>query len=210
MQFKDETETNVKINKNFKIQVNLFTQAQWYSVVGSNHSRFRRKNYCESEYLIKNRIEQCPSYPVENISWNEVQFAIEIINKHQKKYHYRLPTEEEWEVSARGGMKTIYWFGDAPTILDKTSYYEDNSNNQTHPTGLKLSNPFGLKDMGGMVWQMTSSDFTSHELSPTLHFKTLKSGSWTGSARIVRPAIRFWIDQEQSFSNVGFRLASDF
>jgi len=63
-------------------------------------------------------------------------------------YSYRLPTEAEWEISARAGTSTAYYFGNDPGSLSKFEWF-DTGQNGVKPVGLKLPNPWGLFDMLG-------------------------------------------------------------
>ena len=65
------------------------TQKQWKAVMGSNPSYFK----------------DCDNCPVENVSWNDAQEFIKKLNAKTGK-SYRLPTEAEWEYTARGGNKS--------------------------------------------------------------------------------------------------------
>ena len=67
---------------------------------------------------------------------------------------YRLPTEVEWEYSARGGEYHKY---SGSNNSDEVAWYSSNSykgnDRQTHPVGQKKPNGFGLYDMSGNVFE---------------------------------------------------------
>jgi formylglycine-generating enzyme required for sulfatase activity len=64
---------------------------------------------------------------------------------------YRLPTESEWEYTARAGTRTEYWFGDDPARLGDHAWYRENSDWRAQPVGGKPPSPWGLFDVHGNV-----------------------------------------------------------
>lgn len=73
----------------FLISETQVTQELWEAVLGKNPSTYKGK-----------------LNPVENISWRDCQFFISKLNE-ISGLSFRLPTEAEWEYSAKGGNKTL-------------------------------------------------------------------------------------------------------
>ena len=134
------------------------TQEQWASIMGSSPAHF------EGE-----------THPVETVSWNDAQYFIKRLNAKEGTNRYRLPTEMEWELAARGGSDAPFFFMGYPKtreevgkyytafrmnsriieeikkVLVDYAWFKDNSGRTTHPVGQKKPNPYGLYDMYGNV-----------------------------------------------------------
>jgi formylglycine-generating enzyme required for sulfatase activity len=86
--------------------------------------------------------------PAINVSFISVTMYCRWLAKETGK-KYRLPTEAEWELAARAGQMGP-WKMDKAT-LEKTTWYNGNSDGLTQPVGKKAPNKYGLYDMHGNV-----------------------------------------------------------
>jgi formylglycine-generating enzyme required for sulfatase activity len=132
----------VQITKAFEIGKYEVTQAQWQAVMGSNPSAI-----------------QGDDQPVEMVSKNDVHDFLAKLNERHDGYLYRLPTEAEWEFSARAGTTAAPAASDE-MALGEVAWYGANSDDTTHPVGQKKPNAWGLYDMLGNVREWVEDVFT--------------------------------------------------
>ena len=164
----------------FQISRYLVTQAQWAAVMGSNPSEF----------------SGCDDCPVEKVSWDDTQEFIRKLNLQTGK-SYRLPTEAEWEFAARGGNKSKGYTYAGSNVLDEVGWYDDNSDDKTHPVGQKQANELGLYDMSGNVWEWCSP-----------YAYPLRGGGWNNDAKRCRVSSRKSSNPDTRSSRIGFRYRS--
>jgi formylglycine-generating enzyme required for sulfatase activity len=127
---------------------------------------------------------------------------------------YRLPTEAEWEYAARGGDPRATDVGEltaadcTDTTLDPIAWFCGNASSMTHPVAGEAANAYGLYDMLGNVYEWCHDWYGAYpggaETDPTGLSsglaRVLRGGSWNGSARFARAAIR-------DYGTPGFRNA---
>lgn len=116
------------------------TQAQWRMVMGTDPSQFKGDDR-----------------PVENVSWDEATEFCRRLSRLTGKT-YRLPSEAEWEYTARAGTQTPYAFG--PRLLPShANCAGSGSAPQSTRVGAFRPNAFGLYDMHGNVWEWCEDNF---------------------------------------------------
>ena len=135
--------------------------------------------------------------PVINITYNDAIAYCDWLGSLLGKT-IRLPSVEEWEYAARGGVKGgDDRFYSGSNILEDVSWCKFNAKEKTQPVGLKTSNELGIYDMSGNVYEFCEGVKDS--------MIVLKGGSWVNSGVGCRLSdhvvskMDFWDD------NIGFR-----
>jgi formylglycine-generating enzyme required for sulfatase activity len=133
---------------------------------------------------------------------------------------YRLPTEAEWEYCARAGTKTQYSFGNDVNALGEFAWFLTNSAGRPRPVGEKRANPWGLFDMGGLVWEWCEDvwhpnyegaplDGSTWRSGGEPNARILRGGSFLFPARCARPANRLKVGPGHYCHDAGFRVVLD-
>ncbi len=128
---------------------------------------------------------------------------------------YRLPTESEWEFSARGGQNSKGFKYSGSNDPNEVTWYNVNSRGKTQPVGQKKPNELGLYDMSGNVWEWCHDWYCSYASTtrtiPTPSgadaYRIERGGCWGGLAQLCRVACRGFLTPESSLFRSGFRLA---
>jgi len=170
------------------------TQAQWEAAMGNNPSHFKG-----------------PDRPVECVSWNEAQEFLKKLSA-KGEGRFRLPTEAEWEYAARAGSRE-----DRCGPVEEISWYDGNSDWQTHPVGQKLPNAWGLHDMLGNVWEWCQDWFGEYPKGPVTdpkgpnsgEYRELRGGSWGGDPGVLRASGRCGGGPGDGGNILGFRCVRE-
>ncbi len=150
------------------------------------------------------------NHPVVGVSQKEAQAYVKWLNTlfDIKK---RLPTEDEWEKAAHGGINGIYPWGDeSPEDNVRANYNGNNRYDGTSPVGSFENgvNAFGLYDMAGNVWQWTSTS-SGEETGEGPANIIVKGGSWMDGPNELRISNRKELDPSKQYGDVGFRLVRE-
>jgi formylglycine-generating enzyme required for sulfatase activity len=174
------------------------TQGQWKAIMGNNPSKFI------------NCGDDCP---VETVSWNDAQEYIKKLNGMTGKV-YSLPSEAQWEYSARAGTTTAFHMGNS--ITAKQANFDAKTTFKV--ASLNSPNAFGLHDMHGNVWEWTQdvwhdnytgapSDGSAWLVGGNKNLRILRGGSWVNNPQYLRSAKRNGIWPAYRYDFNGFRLA---
>lgn len=172
--------------------------------------------------------------PVVYVSWQDsVDYAAWL--SRQAGRTFRLPTEAEWEMAARGGDERAHFWDNRPgqacsfaNIGDRTA--EDGWKNWARwpvfscrdgrvvsaPVGSYRANAFGLYDMLGNVWEWTADWYADNPMAiergnnphgPSHGVnRVLRGGSWYSGPKNARAARRSWLLPRGRTNSLGFRL----
>jgi formylglycine-generating enzyme required for sulfatase activity len=207
----EESCHKVTLTKDFWIGKYAVTQSLWKSVLGANPLGLKITNQ-----------------PVEQVSWfDAVNFANKLseleglepaytingddVSCNWNAKGFRLPTEAEWECSARAGESFKYA---GSSNVAEVAWYAYNSGRETHPVGQRKPNGFGLYDMSGNVWEwvwdwygayssVSQSDPTGVSTGSN---RVLRGGAWSRSLYGTRASDRNRSSPTYRNNSFGFRL----
>jgi formylglycine-generating enzyme required for sulfatase activity len=136
---------------------------------------------------------------------------------------YRLPTEQEWEVSALAGAESTYFFGENVEELNEYAWISENSDRTYHPVGEKKPNRYGLYDVYGNVAEWALRKKMDNENNREEFTPVLKGGGYHMYAKDISTAVYItpvpaWKERDPQFPRskwwytdagfAGFRIVS--
>ncbi|MDO5767604.1 MAG: SUMF1/EgtB/PvdO family nonheme iron enzyme [Spirochaetales bacterium] len=123
---------------------------------------------------------------------------------------YRLPTEAEWELAARG--EESYNYAGSDNIDDVAWYTENTNDTGTREVKTKKPNGYGLYDMSGNVrewcwdWDGMVDSSTPESGVSSGSYRCLRGGSWYHNAYFCTVAYRDYYNPYDRNLSCGFRL----
>jgi formylglycine-generating enzyme required for sulfatase activity len=159
-------------------------------------------------------------FPVEQVSWDDVQDFLKRLNASEKKsgWRYRLPTNAEWEYACRGAVTakaecSFDFYFDKPTndLSSREANFDGRFPAGKAPKGTCLErttevgsyspNKLRLYDMHGNVWQWCKDGFNGDSL------RAMRGGSWNNRADRCRAAFGGLDAPSKRHYSIGIRLA---
>ncbi len=149
-------------------------------------------------------------HPVVGVNWYQAQDFCGWLNA-------RLPSEAEWEKTARGELAALYPWGDDEPLCDRANGGDCILDTITEKIGqLPLGESvYEANDLAGNVWEWTADWYdpeyyeqgvSSNPPGPDEgELKVVRGGSYLDAAQDLRSAARFALDPEEAFNEVGFR-----
>lgn len=168
------------------------TQELWFAVMGSNPSHFKYKD---------------GNYPVENVSWYDVQEFIKKLNEITGQ-QFRLPFEAEWEYAARGGKKSTDKKYSGSNNINDVAWVKNNSGGKSHAVASKKANELRLFDMTGNVFEICQDLCADIDKSMYAYRGGAISNDTTTATCLHVSARRAFLLSKKAYS-IGFRLVLD-
>jgi formylglycine-generating enzyme required for sulfatase activity len=196
----------VRMSNAFQIARYEVPQSLWKAVMGDDPSKWKGR---------RNSVEMV-SYADAQTFCNKATELLREAKLIEENEEIRLPSEAEWEYTARAGTTSLYSFGDTADQLGDFGWFTGNAAGNDPPVGAKRPNPWGLYDVHGYLWEWCSDDAhddymgapgdgTSWSADKESNQGVLRGGSWKDSADQLTCSVRRFVPKELKDDAVGFR-----
>lgn len=211
-----------KVNLNdFYISKYEITQKEWNEIMDFNPSAWLGDNLPVSGLVWMDAIRYCNERSKkENLSLCYTIIGDNDVTLDLNSNGYRLPTEAEWEYTAKGGQQIQGLKYSGSDNLDEVGWVSSNSDKMTHNVGNKKPNELGIYDMSGNVYEWCWDKFAQYDsvektnpigsLEESQSFRIIRGGSFqylSDQALVSFRSINIFNDD---YYNCGIRVVRSF
>lgn len=171
--------------------------------------------------------KQSDSHPVVGVSFHDASEYCKWLTT-KTGFHYRLPSEAEWEYCCRAGTSTAFWWGNE--IRPENANYDarygyvgggdlGTCRQSTVPVDTFSPNQWGLSQMHGNVWEWCADSWNDNYVScPTngtawisgdSSRAPVRGGAWQSMPHKLRSAKRDWDGKDLRGETLGFRVVRE-
>jgi formylglycine-generating enzyme required for sulfatase activity len=217
----DDAEAHENEKPAHEVQLDAFAIARYPVTVGQYQQFVEQDGYADERWWAAGGFgrfpqpedweqqQPYPSRPVTGVSWFEASAFCAWAG-------YRLPSEAEWELAARGKKGRKFPWGNEPPDAARLNF----ANNVGHVTPVGIyplgNTPEGICDMAGNVAEWCSDWYAKdyYRQSPKKNptgpdkgkYRVLRGGAWSLSAWYCRAAFRLGDHPVLRDDDVGFRV----
>jgi formylglycine-generating enzyme len=196
-------------------------------VTNAQFRRFRPEHRSGEAY---GRSLDADAQPVVDVSCDDARAFAAWLSASDAGRTYRLPSETEWERAARGGTTTAFWWGSSSAEASRHANLADASAARVHscewavaeddgfaataPVASYDTNPFGLYDMLGNVFEWCDPGSGATAAAPRVASASVslcvaRGGSWNECPTGCRAAHRLQTPGTAGAKSptIGFRVA---
>ena len=198
-------------------------QVSWYEMIAYCNERTKKENIkrgssSDIDYVYFSDGTFTTPYTTTDASSSKLPYMRVDANGKIDATGYRLPTEAEWEIAARGGIadtnKAVWAGTTTESELRNYAWYNDNSDSKTHEVKKKQVNGYGLYDMSGNVaewcWDWygdyENTDVTDPTGASSGSSRVFRGDAWRSSASGCRASNRYYYSPAYRDDRLGFRL----
>lgn len=196
----------VRLTEGYWLADTACSQAVWCAVMGNNPSIFKSD----------------PQNPVDQLSWNDVQLFLKVVERLLPSVRAVLPTEAEWEYACRAGSKAAFSWGEC--IDSSLANYRASDGYAGAPAGeyrgrtlpVKSFEPngWGLYQMHGNVSEWCADGMRQYAKGVQIDprgaerdiSRVVRGGSWLLRPHHLRAAHRILRPRDIQRDSPGFRF----
>lgn len=175
----------------------------------------------QADVRIPESVLECtdPNLPVWGVSMTWANQFIHWLNRRDKEFRYRLPTETEWEIAARGSDFREYPYGHEFNPNAANTVESDIGRTTPVDRYERYAGPFGHCDLAGNVEEWVATKYYVYPGGKPirdhlfekfgLNYNILRGGNFRCGGDLTRSARRHGPFPDPIFRYTGFRLVRE-